>query len=253
MELNLKGKVALVTGAARGLGRVIGLSLAAEGVRIAVNDRASTEKINEVVDEITRECGVEAVAVPGDITKEADVAAIFDVAERAFSRVDVLVNNAGICPVAFIKDMSAETWRSTIETNLTGTFLCSREMVLRLLAAGQPGRIINIVSQAAFNGSATGKAHYAASKAGVVALTVSLALETAKSGITVNGVAPGMLMTEMTAETLTVNAERYKKTIPLGRVADMREIADVVTFIASDKSSYMTGATVDVSGGMLMR
>jgi 3-oxoacyl-[acyl-carrier protein] reductase len=129
----------------------------------------------------------------------------------------------------------------------------SRALVRRWIAAGHPGRIVNIVSQAAFNGSDTGKAHYAASKAGIVAFTVSLAREVARHGILVNAVAPGMLLTETTAETLARNAERYRQRILLGRVAEAEEVANVVTFLASDRARYMTGATVDVSGGMLLR
>ena len=140
-----------------------------------------------------------------------------------------------------------------MRTNPTGTFLASREMVRNLKAAGRGGRIVNIASQAAFNGSGTGKSHYAASKAGIVAFTVSLALEVASFGILVNAVAPGMMYTEMVAETLERNEERYKSQIPMGRIGQPEEIANVVAFLSSDRASYMTGATVDVSGGMLMR
>ena len=129
----------------------------------------------------------------------------------------------------------------------------SRDVVRRWLAAGRKGRIVNVVSPAAFNGSATGKSHYAASKAGVVMLTVSLAHEVAKAGIAVNAVAPGMMLTEMTAETLRRAGKKYEDRIPLGRIGEIEEIANVVAFLASERASYMTGATVDVSGGMLMR
>ena len=260
MDLNLEGKVALVTGGSRGLGKAICLKLASEGVSVAVNYYRNVEagvdladEAAEVVGEIKSTCGVKAIAIPGDVASEADVIAMFDKAEDEFSQVDILVNNAGICPVSLIKDMPAEMWTRTIATNLTGTFLTSREIIRRLLAADRPGRIINVASQAAFNGSATGKAHYSASKAGIVMLTVSLAYEVAANNIRVNAVAPGMMHTEMTAETLRVNAEKYNKKIPLGRVAETEEIAEVINFLASDRSSYITGATVDVSGGMLMR
>jgi len=253
MELNLKGKTALVTGGSHGLGEAICASLAAEGVNIAVNYRQSLEKAETVVENILDTHGVQAAPVSGDVTQEADVVAMFDQAEAALAPVDILVNNAGVCPVSYIKDMPEEMWTHTMQVNLTGTFLASREMVRRCLAAKRPGRIVNVVSQAAFNGSSTGKGHYSASKAGVVAFTVSLAKEVARNGITVNAIAPGMMLTEMTAETLAKNAERYNQQIPLGRIAETSEIADVITFIASDRGAYMTGATVDVSGGMLMR
>ncbi len=156
MDLNLKGKVALVTGGSRGLGKTICLKLASEGVSVAVNYRRSADEAAEVVEEIKSTCGVGAIAIPGDVASEADVIAMFDKAEDEFSQIDILVNNAGICPVALIKDMPAEMWTRTIATNLTGTFLTSREMIRRLLAADRPGRIVNVASQAAFNGSATG-------------------------------------------------------------------------------------------------
>jgi 3-oxoacyl-[acyl-carrier protein] reductase len=167
--------------------------------------------------------------------------------------LDILVNNAALCPTCDVKDLTTADWTRTIEVNLTGTFLCSREMVRQLVAAGRPGRIVNISSQAAFRGSTTGHAPYDASKGGIVSLTVSMAREVARHGIAVNAVAPGMMLTEMTAKTLQANRQKYLARIPLGRVGNTSEIADVVVFLASDRAGYMTGATVDVSGGMLMR
>lgn len=253
MELNLKGKTALVTGGSRGLGKGLCQALASEGVNVVVNCASTIDKAQAVAGEIASDHGVKTFAIQADVTEESDVQGMFDAAEEKIAPVDILVNNAGICPVSFIKDMPVEMWRRTIEINLTGTFLMSREMVRRLTAAKRPGRIISISSQAAFSGSSTGKGHYAASKAGMVALTVSLAKEVAHDGITVNTVAPGMMLTEMTAETLEKNAERYRKQIPLGRVAEISEVADVVLFLASDRGAYVTGATYDVTGGMLMR
>lgn len=149
--------------------------------------------------------------------------------------------------------MSEQMWSETIQVNLTGTFLASREMVKRLLDSGRKGRIINIVSQAAFRGSTTGHAPYDASKGGIVSFTIALAREVAEQGIAVNAVAPGMILTKMVTKVLKANKEKYLARIPLHRIAEPEEIANVVTFLASEKASYMTGATVDVSGGMLMR
>lgn len=253
MELKLKDKVALVTGGSRGLGRGVCLNLAAEGVKIAVNYTRNAAAAEDVVREMAERYGVEAIAIQGDVASSADVARMVQTAEDHFGRIDIVVNNAGVCPVSYIKDMPEEMWRQTLDINLTGTFLVSREIVRRWLEQGRRGRIVNVVSQAAFNGAATGKSHYAATKAGVVAFTVSLAYEVAKAGIAVNAVAPGMLLTEMTVETLRVNAKKYEERIPLGRIAEAEEVANVITFLASEKASYMTGATVDVSGGMLMR
>jgi 3-oxoacyl-[acyl-carrier protein] reductase len=253
MDLHLRDKVAIVTGGSRGLGHAISLGLAAEGVRVAVNYLQNAQKAEAVVAEIGAAHGVEALAVQADVSRNADVSAMFRAVEGRFSQIDILVNNAGIWPSAYVQDMTDQEWNRTLAVNLTGPFLTCREAVRRWLEAGRTGRIVNVSTQAAFRGSTTGHAHYAASKAGLVALTVSLAREVAPHGIQVNAVAPGMMTTEMARDALEQNEEEYLKRIPLGRIADPAEIAGVVVFLASDRASYMTGATVDVTGGMLMR
>ena len=260
MDLQLKDKVALVTGGSRGLGKVVCLSLAAEGAKVAVNcyrnaegDVDLTEEARAVAEEIAKTYGTETLVLPGDVADEADVREMFDRIEAQLGPADVLVNNAAICPTCQVRDMTAEVWRRTVDVNLTGTFLTSREMVRRLLDAGRTGRIVNVSSQAAFRGSTTGHAPYDASKGGIVSLTVALAREVAAEGIAVNAVAPGMIFTEMTAKTITANKEKYLARIPLRRIAEANEVADVILFLASNAASYMTGTTVDVTGGMLMR
>ena len=260
MDLGLRNKVALVTGGSRGLGRAICLGLAAEGARVAVNYFRDLERridlgdeAQELVKVIRAANGVEATAIPADVSRSDEVREMFDQAEAKLGPVDVLVNNAGVWPTAFVRDMSEEEWRQTLDINLTGPFLTCREAVRRWLAAARRGRIVNISSQAAFHGSTTGHAHYAASKAGLVTFTVSLAREVAGQGIHVNAVAPGMMSTEMAREALDKGTDQYLKRIPLGRIGDPSEIANVVVFLASERASYMTGATVDVTGGMLMR
>jgi 3-oxoacyl-[acyl-carrier protein] reductase len=253
MDLDLRGKVAIVTGGSRGLGRAVCARLAAEGARVAVNFRDQAEQAVAVVTAIERDAVGAAVPVGGDVSCEADVARMFDEVERHFGTVDVLINNAAVCPTCPVKDMTLAMWSHTLDVNLTGAFLTCREMIRRLLAAKRPGRIVNVSSTAAFLGSTTGHAPYDASKGGIISLTVSLAREVAAEGIAVNAVAPGMMVTDMTEETLRANEARYISRIPLQRIANPQEVADVIAFLASPRASYMTGATVNVSGGLWMR
>ena len=253
MDLNLKDKVALVTGASRGLGKAICLSLAAEGVKVAVNYRQNPEKAQAVVDQIQQKFGTEAITVLASVSNENDVISMFSQVHEKLGTVDILVNNAAVCPTGWVSEMPTEEWTQTIDINLNGTFLTSRQFVKTLLAEKKTGRIINIVSQAAFRGSTSGHAPYDASKGGIVSFTIALARELAPHGITVNAVAPGLIMTGMIAEAVKKNKQKYVSRVPLGRIAEPEEIANVVTFLSSDRAAYMTGATVDVTGGMLMR
>jgi 3-oxoacyl-[acyl-carrier protein] reductase len=218
-----------------------------------VNYRQSAAAAEAVVREIEASYGTEAMAVPGDVAHEEEVHSMFCRCEERLGPVEILVNNAAVCPTCPMHELSLDQWNETLAVNLTGTFLTCRQMVRRLSATGRSGRIVNVSSQAAFRGSTTGHAPYDASKGGVVALTVSLARELAPLGIAVNGVAPGMMHTAMTADVLDAFPDKYLARIPLGRVGLPEEIADVVVLLASSRASYMTGATVDVSGGMLMR
>jgi 3-oxoacyl-[acyl-carrier protein] reductase len=251
MNLHLKDKVALVTGGARGLGRAICLGLAEEGARVAVN-YVSTDP-SELVAELKTVFGVEAVAARGSVARAAEVRRMFDRVERALGPVDILINNAGTWPKALIQDMTEAQWNATLAVNLTGAFLTCREAVRRWLAAGRQGRIVNITSQAAFYGSTTGHADYAAAKAGVTTFSISLARELAPHGIAVNAVAPGFMATDMVAAAWRRNRRRYLQRIPLGRIADPAEMVPAILLLASERASYMTGTTVHVNGGMEMR
>ena len=260
MDLNLKDKVALVTGGSRGLGRAICLGLAAEGAKVAVHYYRNLERgqnlvneANEVAREIKARGGGEALPVAGDVGSEQDIKAMIRRVIAQFGRIDILVNNAGIWPTAYVKDMTVAEFETVLRVNLVGAFVACREVVNHLLDTKRSGRIVNVTSQAAFHGSTTGHAHYAASKGGLVTFTVSLAREVAKQQIFVNAVAPGMMETEMAADALKKGKEQYMARIPLQRIGKPEEIANVVVFLCSDRASYMTGATLDVTGGMLMR
>jgi len=252
MDLHLKNKVALVTGGSHGLGRGVCLGLAAEGVRVAINYRRNRQIALELVEEIHKRFQVETAAVEGSVAERRQVAAMFDQVEEQLSAVDILVNNAAVCPTSYVKDTTEEDWDSTIRTNLNGAFYTCQEMVKRLLDLERPGRIINVSSAAAYLGSTSGRAHYDASKGGIISFSISLAREVAQHGIAVNAVAPGLMMTKMTVERFEANRDKYLSTIPLQRFGDIEEIANVIVFLASDRASYMTGTTVNVSGGLLM-
>lgn len=253
MDLNLKDKVALVTGSSHGLGKTTCLLLAAEGAKVVVNYRRNSERADEVVRQIKEKYGTEAISVFADVAKEDDIVSMFEKIDKTFGQIDILINNAAYCPTCQVADMTEQTWNYTLQVNLTGTFLCSREFVKRMPARGRPGRIVNISSQSAFRGSTTGHAPYDASKGGIVSFTVSLAREVADKNIVVNCVAPGIMHTEIMDKALQKNKQKYIDRIPIHRIGKTEEIARVVVFLASDGSSYMTGATVDVTGGMLMR
>lgn len=252
MKLHLDNKVAIVTGGSRGLGRAICLGLAAEGAKVVVNYCQNPAKAVEVVDRINREHGSEALAIHADVTSEDEIIRMFDTAEGDLGPVDILVNNAGTWPTAFVSEMSREHWESTMAVNLTGPFLTCREAVRRWLEAERGGRIVNISTQAAFHGATSGHADYAAAKAALVNFTSSLAREVAANGIYVNGVAPGMMYTDMTRKAIENDMQRYVDRTPLGRIADPAEIANAVVFLASERASYITGTTMNATGGMVM-
>ena len=250
MDLKLENRVVLVTGGSRGIGKAICLAFAAEGAKVAVNYRKSREEAEAVVDAIGRH---RALAIPADMAKADDIRAMFDQAEKALGPLDVLVNNAANCPSGPIESYTWEEWERTFAVNVTGAFCASQELIKRLRGRGARGKIVNIASQAAFLGSTSGHLPYDASKGALVSMTRSIAREVAKEGINVNAVAPGMVLTEMVARIWEERKEKYLARIPLHRIALVEEIANIVVFLASEAASYMTGATVDVSGGLLMR
>ncbi len=253
MELKLEGKVALVTGGSRGLGRGICERLAKEGADIVINYAHSKEKAEEVKEYIEKEFGRRTLIIRADVSSENDVDTLFNRIMKTYGKIDILINNAGICPQSMVKDMPFATWQEIFNVNVNGVFLTCRRMVQILIDSEQQGRIVNITSQAAFNGSATGKSHYAATKGAIHSFTISLAKEVASKGILVNSIAPGMIRTDMTEDIINEDSDRYNKTIPLGRIAEVDEIARVAAFLVSEGGNYITGTSVGVSGGLCMR
>ncbi|HKI51076.1 MAG TPA: 3-oxoacyl-[acyl-carrier-protein] reductase [Geothermobacteraceae bacterium] len=241
-------KVALVTGASRGIGKSISLALAKKGAKIvAVDiDQAATE---ETVAEL-KTLGVDAVAVQGNVTNPDDVECMVQKAIEAFGRIDILVNNAGITRDALLLRMKDEDWDAVLSVNLKGAFLCSRA-VAKVMSKQRYGRIINIASVVGQMGNA-GQANYCASKAGLIGLTKSNARELAKRNVTVNAVAPGFIATAMTDALPEKVRDELAAQIPLERLGSADDIANAVIFLAQLESSYITGQVIGVNGGMYM-
>lgn len=243
-----KGKIAVVTGASRGIGRSISLALSAAGATIVAMDmdQAATEAI---VAEL-KAAGGNAIAVVGNVTVPADAEKMIEVAVKEFGRVDILVNNAGITRDGIFLRMKDEDWDAVLSVNLKGAFLCSRA-ASKVMAKQRSGRIINIASIVGQMGNA-GQANYCASKAGLIGLTKSNARELAKRNITVNAVAPGFIATAMTdALSDKVKAELTAQ-IPMERLGSADDIANAVLFLASETAGYITGHVLSVNGGMYM-
>jgi 3-oxoacyl-(acyl-carrier-protein) reductase len=246
----LKGKVALVTGASRGIGRAIALAFAREGASVVVNYAGSQERAEATAGEI-RELGQKALVCQCNVTREADVQAMIKSATETFRHLDIVVNNAGITRDGLLMRIKEEDWDAVLDTNLKGVFLVTKA-VLRPMMRQRSGRIINIASVVGILGNA-GQANYSAAKAGVIGLTKTTAREVASRGITVNAVAPGFITTEMTAGLPDQVKNQMKSQIPLQRLGTPEDVAAVVRFLASDNSSYMTGQILSVDGGMAMQ
>ncbi len=243
----LREQVAIVTGASRGIGRAVAIALAKEGAKVAINYARSSEAAQQVVKEIT-EAGGEAIAIGADVSKAEEVDSLVKQTLEKFGRVDLLVNNAGITRDTLLLRMKPEDWQAVIDLNLTGVFLCTKA-VSKLMLKQRSGRIINIASVAGQMGN-PGQANYSAAKAGVIGFTKTAAKELASRGVTVNAVAPGFIVTDMTSE---LNSEAILKFIPLGRYGQPEEVAGMVRFLAADPAAaYITGQVFNVDGGMVM-
>ena len=245
----LDGKVALVTGASRGIGRAVAIALAKAGALVAVN-YAGNVKAAEEVQQIITQAGGKAILVQGDVAQAEVVDEMMKTVMDEFGRIDILVNNAGITRDGLLMRMKECDWDAVIDTNLKGIFHCTKAAAKHMMKA-RSGRIINMTSVVGLIGNA-GQTNYAAAKAGVTGFSKSAAKELASRGITVNMVAPGFIDTDMTAVLPEKVREEMVKGIPLGRMGTPEEVAEAVLFLASDQASYITGQIINLDGGMVM-
>ncbi|WP_196600886.1 SDR family NAD(P)-dependent oxidoreductase [Pectinatus frisingensis] len=252
MELGLKGKKALVTGGATGLGKQFVLELAKEGVTVGFSYYSEKENPGEVEKITATQIGVKAYGFKTDLSKVEQAKLLFDEVHKKLGQVDILINNAGVWLTGLVTEIKPETWDLQMETNLRAPFLLCQKFAQYANKEGHGGHVLNITSQAAYYGSTTGHSHYAASKAGLIAFNASFAREQAKKGINSNNIAIGIMHTRMIQANLDKDPNYYVNRIPMGRVVEPEEIAKMGTLFVSDVYSYMTGATVDVTGGMLM-
>ena len=244
------GRVAIVTGGGRGIGRAVALRLANEGANVAISYRANDEAAEAAAEEV-RAAGVRCEVFRGNVASREDVEALVKDVNDAFGQIDILVNNAGLTRDNLMMRMKEEEFDEVINTNLKGTYLCTRA-VLRPMIRARWGRIVNISSVVGLAGNA-GQANYAASKAGIIGFTKSVAREVAQRGITANVVAPGYVETELTQSLTDDIKDQIKSQVPAGRFAEAEEVAGVVAFLAGEDAGYVTGQTLAVDGGMTMQ
>lgn len=247
--MSLKSKVALVTGGSRGIGREIALELAKTGVDIAITYVNNLEKASIVIEEIIS-YGVRAIAIQANVSIEEDVTNMIKTIEKELGSVDILVNNAGVTKDNLLIRMKEDEWDEVMNVNLKGTFLCTKA-VSRSMMKKRYGKIINITSVVGIMGNA-GQGNYSASKAGVIGFTKSMAKELASRGIRVNAIAPGFIETDMTESLNDEIKEAMINAIPLNSFGSPKDIANVVIFLASENSDYITGQVISVDGGMVM-
>lgn len=247
--MQLMGKTALVTGSGRGLGKAVALKLAQMGANIVLNDITASDSIDATAEEF-KAAGYNVAVTKGDVRNESDVEEMVKTAVDTFGSVDILVNNAGITRDTLMIRMSVKDWDDVLDINLKGAFLCTKA-VTKVMMKQRSGKIINVASVAGVTGN-PGQANYSASKAGIIGLTKSTAKEFASRGITCNAVAPGVIQSKMTEVLPDKVKENYLKSIPLGRFGTPEDVADVISFLASKESNYVTGQVIHIDGGLVM-
>ncbi len=245
--MNLEGRIALVTGASKGIGEVIAISLAKAGAKVAVNYHTGEESAAAVVDAIAAKGG-EALAVGGDVSQEDQVDSIVKVILQNWGGLDILVNNAGITRDKLLLRMSADDWDKVISVNLRGVYLATKSALPHMIRQRR-GRIVNMSSVVGLSGN-PGQANYAASKAGIIGFTKSMAREVASRNITVNAVAPGYITTDMVQKLPEDVQKDILAHIPMSRFGTPEDVAEVVTFLCTDGASYVTGQVIGIDGGM---
>lgn len=247
--MTLVGKVALVTGGSRGIGRAIALKLAENGADVAINYAGNTAAAEEVKTAI-EQMGRKALLVQGSVADTDGVQTIVNTVVKELGRLDILINNAGITRDGLLMRMKEADWDDVMHTNLKGVYNCSKA-VLRTMMKQRSGRIVNMASVVGEMGNA-GQTNYAAAKAGVIGFTKSLAKEVASRGITVNAIAPGFIATDMTSVLTDNQKAEMARTIPLGRAGQPEDVANAVLFLVSEGAAYITGQVLNVDGGMVM-
>lgn len=247
MKRELEGKVALVSGAAGGMGTAIAAALSDLGAAVALNDR-TVESLFQLRDRLE----TRSVAVAADVTSKTEVETMVASVEEQIGTIDILVNNAGVLRPTKIVEIEEAEWDFVVDVNLKGAFLCSQAVIPGMRERGW-GRIVNLSSTAGKSVSTMGGAHYTAAKAGVLGLTRHIASEVAQDGITVNAVCPGLIDTNMTRTTITTaEADAYAASFPIPRLGRPDEVADLIAFLVTDRAAYITGASLDINGGDLM-
>ena len=243
----LRDKVALVTGGSRGIGRAIVLSLAKEGAKVLINYKGNEKAAMETLEEV-KKIGAEGEIFKADVSVEEEVEKMFNFLLEKWGRLDILVNNAGITKDNLLIRMKNEEWDQVINTNLKGVFYCTRAAV-KIMLKQRYGRIINVSSVIGLRGN-IGQANYAAAKAGIIGFTKAVAREVASRGITVNAVAPGFILTDMTEVLSEEMKKKVLEEIPMGRFGNPEDVANAVKFLASDDASYITGIVLSIDGGL---